>query len=177
MLRCDIPESSAKFFVRGKVTTVVNDAVFQLSNPFRHAAIIVKLAEQDESKVMMKFTDGSTDQRNNLESVKCANICICKELNLDLLVHARCAPGHSYTNPAERVMCVLNLGLQNCSLERVQGDEESESNFKKCGSMAEIRAFVQKKPEIKTQWEESVEPVQSLVRSRRWIQPVTKTST
>ena len=166
VLRCEIPESSAKSFVRGKVTTVVNDAVFQSSNPFRHAAIIVKLAEHDDAKVMMKFTDGGTDQRNNLESVKCANICIFKELNLDMLVHARCAPGHSYTNPAERVMSVLNLGLQNCSLERVQCDDESESNFKKCGSMAEIRAFVQRKPEIQTQWKESVEPIQSLVRNR-----------
>ena len=44
-----------------------------------------------------------------------------------MLVHARCAPAHKYTNPAERIMFVLNLGLQNCSLERVQCDEESES--------------------------------------------------
>ena len=54
LLRCDIPESSAKSFVRGKVTTVVNDAVFQSSNPFHRAVIIVKLAEQDDAKVMMK---------------------------------------------------------------------------------------------------------------------------
>ena len=37
--------------------TVVNGAAFQLSNPFRHVAIIVKLAEQEDSKVMIKFTD------------------------------------------------------------------------------------------------------------------------
>ena len=54
VLQCDIPEYSAKSFVRGKVTTVVNGAVFLSSNPFRHVAILVKLAEQEDVKVMMK---------------------------------------------------------------------------------------------------------------------------
>ena len=56
VFRCDT-ESSAKSFVRGKVTTVMNGAAFQSSNPFHHVAIIVKLAEQEDSKVMTKFTD------------------------------------------------------------------------------------------------------------------------
>ena len=46
--------------------TVVNDAVFQSSNTFRHVAIIVKLAEQEDAKVMMKFTDGNRGLEINL---------------------------------------------------------------------------------------------------------------
>ena len=74
---------------------------------------------------------------NTLEAVKCSLICIFKELHLDLLIvgyfsackfkwntskilkknidssffsfAGRCAPGQSWTNPAERVMSILNL--------------------------------------------------------------------
>ena len=53
--------------------------MMQCSNHQTNFTIIVKLAEQDEAIVAMKFTDAGTDQQNNLESVKCANICIFKE--------------------------------------------------------------------------------------------------
>ena len=39
-----------------------------------------------------------------LEHVKCAAICICKELDLDVYVATRCVPDQSWTNQAERVM-------------------------------------------------------------------------
>ncbi|XP_014676567.1 PREDICTED: uncharacterized protein LOC106816458 [Priapulus caudatus] len=166
ILATEIPESSQKSFVRGTVTTVVSDAVFKGSNPFRHAATLVKLAAKDDKKIIMKFTDGGTDHRNNLASVKCANICVFKELDLDMLVHARCAPWHSWTNPAERIMSILNLGLQNCSLSREMGDEQAEASFRKCGSMSQLRAHAEKNPEIKMAWRMSVEPAQSIVRNR-----------
>ncbi|XP_045187636.1 uncharacterized protein LOC123545380 [Mercenaria mercenaria] len=83
-----------------------------------------------------------------------------------MLIHARCAPGHSWTNPAERVMSVLNLALQNCSLERVRMSEEAEKEFQKCDSMAQLREMAAKKSEVKTQWQESIEPVQSTIRNR-----------
>lgn len=131
-LECDIPNTADKSFVRGTVTTVVNDSVLQTANPFRHAVILTKLAAENNKKILIKFTDGGTDQRNCREAVKCANICIFSELNLDLLIHGRCAPGHSWTNPAERIMSILNLGLQNCALSRDKLDEESEAKLKKC---------------------------------------------
>ena len=169
VLECSVPESVAeKSFVRGKVVTVINDSVFQPASPFRHAVILKKIIEQHEvlPKAVLKYTDGGTDQRNTLEAVKCANICLFAELNLDMLITARCAPGQSYTNPAERIMSILNLGLQNCATERKQLDEETEAEFKKCKSMAKLRSLAAKKPEIKEKWTETVEPVQSLVRNR-----------
>ena len=118
VLRCQIPDSPNKSFVRGKVTTIINDSVFQSASPFRHSAVLSNILNTPAKPILIKFTDDGTDQRNNLESVKCANVCLYKELNLDMLIHARCAPGHSYTNPVERVMSILNLGLQNVSMER-----------------------------------------------------------
>lgn len=98
--------------------------------------------------MLLKFTDGGVDQRNTLEAVKLANICLFKEFNLDLLIHARCAPGHSYTNPAERVMSILNLGLQNVSLERKPCEKKIEDALKNKNSMAEVRAFHEEKPQL-----------------------------
>jgi len=41
-------------------------------------------------------------------------------LDLDLLIACRTAPNQSYNNPAERVMSLLNLGLQNVALSRTE---------------------------------------------------------
>ena len=73
--------------------------------------------KQQPPPVIMKFTDFGTEQRNNLELVKCASIIIFKELNPDMYILPRCATGHSWINPAEIIMSILNLGLQNVSLE------------------------------------------------------------
>lgn len=49
---------------------------------------------------------------------------------MDMLIHVRCAPGHSWTNPAERIMNILNIGLQNVSLERKEAGREIEMLLK-----------------------------------------------
>ena len=73
---------------------------------------------------LMKYTNGGTDQRNTLESVKVVSICLFKELDLDFVIVARCTPGHSYMKPAERFMSILDLGLQNVATERAPCDDE-----------------------------------------------------
>lgn len=139
-LQCAIPESPDKSFVRGKVTTIVNDSVFQTSSPFRDSAALVKLLQnQEQLKVLMKFSDGGTDQRNTLEAVKCASICLFKELNLDMLILARCAPGHSWTNSAEShvhsklrftKLCAAKRSHQRCHREKVEKLQEYDRHQK-----------------------------------------------
>ncbi|XP_070544371.1 uncharacterized protein [Ptychodera flava] len=63
-------------------------------------------------------------------------------------------------------MSILNLGLQNCSLERQMSDDKGEADLKKCGSMADIRERSKKQADLKDKWVEVVEPLQSLVRNR-----------
>lgn len=130
-MQCDVPGSIDKPFYRGKVTVVVNDSVFQSSNPMRHATTLLKQIQklQDKPKVVLKFSDGGTDHRTNLGHVIVSAICLFKELDLDLYVAARCAPGQSWINPAERVMSILNIGLQNCALSREKGSTELEKHF------------------------------------------------
>ena len=157
-----IPSNVEESFVRGKVSVTVNDSVFQSSN----AVSLSRLLHERHVNVLLKYTDGGVDHRNTLEAVKCAAICLFKEHNLDMLVLCRCAPGHSWRNPAERVMSILNLGLQNCSLEREKVNEDDEKLLKKCGSMSEIRQMAMKEPHLKESYQESVEKVQATIQKR-----------
>ena len=121
ILECDIPDAVDESFVRGQVHTATNDAVFQVASRFRHAAATIRLMKKKHQSppVIMKFTDDGTDQRNNLELLKFASIIIFKALNLDMYILARCALGHSWINPAERVMSILNLVLSVKSVNKV----------------------------------------------------------
>ena len=87
---------------------------------------------------LIKYTDGGTDQRNTLESVKIATICLWKDLDLDMIITGRCAPGHSFTNPAERIMPILNFALQHVATERSKGNDDFEKEIKSCNSMQQI---------------------------------------
>ncbi|XP_052798704.1 uncharacterized protein LOC128230468 isoform X1 [Mya arenaria] len=162
-LLCKVPDTTEKSFVSGKVHVAVNDSVLQTSSPFRHAALLSKVIAGPECpKVLLRYSDGGTDQRNTLESVKCASICLFKELDLDLMVLARCAPGNSWVNPAERVMSILNIGLQNCALER----RDDDGAFKSVNSMSQVREVIGKRPDLKEAWVSNIEPCQAVVQNR-----------
>ena len=60
-------------------------------------------------------------------------------------------------------MSILNLGLQNCVLERGSDDDA----FKNCNSTAQVRDLVTRKPELKDKWVSTIEPVlQALISGR-----------
>jgi hypothetical protein len=56
----------------------------------------------------------------------------------------RTAPQQSWKNPAERVMSVLNLGLQGCSLARTAMDCEFEVTMRRCNGMNALRRAAEK---------------------------------
>ena len=128
VLKIKVPETPDKSFVRGQVYVTVSDSVFQSSSLFRHAVMLANIYETLFEKVftLIKYTDGGMDQRNTLESVKIATICLWKDLDLDMIITGRCAPGHSFTNPAVRIMSILNLALQNVATERSKGNVDFE---------------------------------------------------
>lgn len=83
-----------------------------------------------------------------------------------MLIHVRCAPRQSWTNPAERIMSILNIGLQNVSLERQEAGREIEMLLKGCISMSDIKEKCTSNAILREGWTQSVEPLQSLVSSR-----------
>ena len=124
-LRCDIPTSTNESFVRGNVYCTLSDIVFLQSSSFHHRVMLRKTVKELELvlPILIKYKNGGTDQRNTLESVKVASICLVKKLDLNLMIAARCVPGLSYMNPAERISSILNLGLQNVATERDPCDD------------------------------------------------------
>lgn len=60
-------------------------------------------------------------------------------------------------------MSVLNLALQNVSLERKQMDEESEKLIKNKNNMQAVRDVIKSHPVMKQKVEESLEPVTDLL--------------
>ena len=119
-----------------------------------------------QPSVVFVYTDGGSDHRLTLKSVQLSLIALFLVNDLDLLVAARTCPGHSFANPAERVMATLNLGLQNAAFARESMPAASEAAIKSCMSMAEIRNVAGKSSELKTHWEKSIDSARSCISQR-----------
>ncbi len=68
-------------------------------------------AAGDVSPILLLYTDGGPDHRLTYVSVQVSLICIFLALDLDFLCAVRTPPYHSWKNPAERIMSILNMGL------------------------------------------------------------------
>ena len=96
-------------------------------------------------------------------SVKLSMICLFIELDLDYLCASRTAPYHSFRNPAERIMSVLNLGLQSVGLARAVMEDGMETAVASCNSVAEIRRVASQKEGLREALLDSVAPVKTLL--------------
>ena len=101
-------------FYLGNVFIGIKDAVFEHSTPLRHATEIYNILQSQSlmKPILFVYSDGGPDHRLTYMSVKLTLICLFLKLDLDYLCAGRTAPYHSWRNPVERVMSILNLGLQ-----------------------------------------------------------------
>ena len=143
----DIPDSPSDSFFNGKVFVTCKEIFEQLS-PFRHSAELEHIlknhfctADVLKEKVLLMYTDGGPDHRLTYGSVQVSLLCLFLHFDLDMLIAVRTALGNSWTNPAERVMPVLNLALQNVALERPQMSSPMESLKKSKSNMSEVRSL------------------------------------
>ena len=166
VLQCAIPETVAGSFYQGTLNVTVKDTVLQQSTPFRHVAELAELLRCSPDPVpplLFAYTDGGADHRTTFLSVQLSWVLIALELDLDMVIACRTAPGHSYVNPAERCMSTLNLGLQNCATARVALDDANEKAIRKCSGMSALRNL---QPVVQAAWKNSVEPVKKLIECR-----------
>ena len=73
------------------------------------------------------------------------------------------APAQSWKNPVERVMSILNLGLQCIGLMRKECTPSAEAGLKNCNSLKQIRSAVASEPSLAGEIVESIEPVKLLI--------------
>ena len=66
------------------------------------------------------YSDGGSDHCLTYLSVQLSSISLFINLDLDVLIAERTAPSHSWANPIERVMSILNIGLQLIGVMRAK---------------------------------------------------------
>ena len=165
-LVCDIPDDISESFYCGQVYVGLKDSVFQPSSSWRavlelyQTIISSPIIAINGLKYLFLVTDGGPEHRVNFESVKIPLILLYRRLKLDFLVAIRTAPGNSYINIVERIMSILNIGLQNVALQREEAD--CEDVIKKLRNLEELRS----KPDIKEKWVKSIQPIKDVLGNR-----------
>ena len=207
-----IPDDIGDSWCEGRVHINLNDATFQHSTSWRHAAEyayqivnrainwhnetlddddddyddqfvlpITKLSEiPNLPSEVMDFiptqlylgTDGGPDHNFTHLQVKCSLIALQRLLKINLLSALRCSPNGSYVMTAERVMPLLNLGLQNMTLERAPmaqvDDVDLEALVASDNSMAAVRErdSANKHLNLKAAWLKSMDAPLAAVKER-----------
>ena len=94
IFRLKIPEHIRDSWYNGQVYVGFKDAIFEPSNPVRHAAEVYSVlagTKTPPSPVLFLYTDGGPDHRITYVSVQISLVCLLKKLDLDFLCAARTA--------------------------------------------------------------------------------------
>ena len=93
---------------------------FQPSSPIRHVTELegILVNSSTASPTLLLYTDGGPDHRLTYVSVQISLICVFLSLDLNFLCAVCTPPYHSWKNPAERIMSILDLGLQSVGVMR-----------------------------------------------------------
>ncbi len=126
------------------------EGAFEPSSPVRHSAELCTIlqARSPEKPILFLYSDGGPDHRVTYCSVKMSLIALFRKMDLDYLCALRTAPYHSYRNPVERIMAIVNLGLQAIALARAKMPDEMEEEATKCNSMKALRTVALRNKEF-----------------------------
>ena len=164
---CNIPPDITGSFYSGQVHVGIKDAIFESSSPLRHGTELnyILNSTNDANPILMLYTDGGPDHRLTYISVQLTLIALFLSRDLDMVVAVRTPPYHSWRNPVERIMSILNLALQSVGLMRVNMDHQFEEKMSKCSSMEDVRRQAEVSPGFKDAFVDSIEPVKVLLQS------------
>ena len=157
----NIPGDIEGSFYDGQVYVGVKENCFEPSSPLRHMTELCHVLEHRTSAsnpILCLYTDGGPDHRLTFVSVQVALICLFLRLNKDMVVAVRTPPHNSWKNPPERIMSILNQGLQSIGLMRQTCDAPHEDMLKPAKSMKDIRSLAEETEDLKDAVLESVKP-------------------
>src|SRR6266540_392748 len=166
-MKCNIPESINGDFYTEKVHIGLKDSIFQPSSPLRHATELYHILLNEDlinKPVLCLYTDGGPDHHCTYTRVQLSYICLFLALDLDYFVAVQTPPQHSWKNPVERIMLILNLGLQSVGLMRTKMNDQSEKLMSKCDTMNEIRKIAEENFTLKGDLIASLQALIGLLR-------------
>lgn len=138
----DVPTRVTDSWYNGYVHVLLKEAAFEPSSAVRHACELSKIIKSKYAivpPIMFLYTDGGPDHNLTHVAVQLSVIALFLSLDLDFVCAARTCPYQSWRNPVERVMSILNLGLQCIGLMRERMDEDFEKVSSRCNSLADLR--------------------------------------
>jgi hypothetical protein len=148
IMQAEIPKSIDESFYRGSVYVGLKDPIFEPSSAVRHAAELYEIVDKTNKPYLFLYTDGGPDHQVKFIKTQLA---------------PSTPPGHSWKNPVERIMSILNLGLQCVGLMRQEMDAGLEEIMSKCNSMNDIRKAAEKTPDLKEGLKQSLNPIITLL--------------
>src|SRR6266498_1740535 len=166
----NISESIEHSFYNGKVFVSYKDTLFQPSNAIRHVTEFYNAIQSHYNlnipPILCLYTDGGPDHRTTFGSVQISLLCLFLRDDFDMLIALRTAPYHSWANPAERIMSIINLGLQGVAIMRDEMSLHMEEIFEKADTLEQIREAAKKNSNLKSELENCICNVQELLRTR-----------
>ena len=135
-----IPEAVEGCWYEGEVHVGYKDAVFQPSYALHHATELhsILTSKIGNKSILFVYADGGPDHRLTFFSVQLTLVALFLNLDLDLLGVGITAPNHSWRNPVERIMSVINLGLQCVGMMRKESSSEFEKAIKNANNLSAV---------------------------------------
>ena len=162
----DIPDSIEESWYRGKTFIGYKDAVFEPSSPQRHITELYSILKsncQVSNPIVFLYTDGGPDHRLTYINVQLSLISLYLTLDLDFLCACRTAPYHSWKNPVERLMSIVNIGLQSVGMMRKEAPAEIEVLLSKCNNRKQLRKVAEDNADVVSEVADSIAPVKILL--------------
>lgn len=89
--------------------------------------------------ILFLYIDGGSDHYLIYLSVQLSLIPLFLNLDVDL-VACWTAPCNSWANPVERIMSIINLGLQYVGVMQRKGAESFEKSVAACSNLKDLRS-------------------------------------
>ena len=152
-----------KACLRANVDIITNLRDFKYNITDTHREMLLKFIPS----VIFISTDGGSDHKNTNIQNQAAMLAVVLILDLYICIANRNAPDGSWINSVERIMSLLNLGLQWCAFERNKiTDTAIEDIVSKCNSITELREKGKCNPQISQCWVESLKNIKTDIGKR-----------
>ena len=162
----DIPSDVTGSWYDGQVHVLLKDAAFEPSSAVRHATELASIITSKYSPtppILFLYTDGGPDHNLSHVGVQLSIIALFLYLDLDFICASRTCPYQSWRNPVERIMSILNIGLQCIGLMRELMSQENEKLSSRCNSLSDLRRVSKEYPDFVSAVADSLAPVKIML--------------